>query len=53
MAAGVLGEQTVAPGQTLRLAAAANPPRRDAWFAAVRDRCGDFLRALGYHRYAR
>jgi fructose-bisphosphate aldolase class II len=29
-----------------------NPPRRDAWFAAVRDRCAEFLRVFGYEKYA-
>lgn len=29
----------------------ANPPRRDAWFAAVRDRCEEFLRLFGYEKY--
>ncbi len=35
----------------LRLDCVANPPRRDAWFRAVRDRCREFLEALGYIRY--
>lgn len=35
-----------------RLSALVNAPRRDAWFAAVRDRCRDFLLAFGYQRYA-
>ena len=35
-----------------KLAVAANPPRRDAWFEAVRDRCRDFLHAFNYQRYA-
>ena len=30
----------------------ANPPRRDAWFAAVRDRCMDFLQAFHYANFA-
>lgn len=35
-----------------RLASVANPPRRDAWFRAVRDRCLDFFEAFGYRRWA-
>ncbi len=35
-----------------KLAVVANPPRRDAWFEAVRDRCRDFLQAFNYQRYA-
>jgi fructose-bisphosphate aldolase class II len=31
----------------------ANPPRRDAWFAVVRDRCREFLEIFGFRRYAR
>jgi len=30
----------------------ANPPRRDVWFAAVRDRCKEFLDMFRYQRYA-
>ena len=30
----------------------ANPPRRDAWFGAVKNRCKDFLEALNYIKYA-
>jgi fructose-bisphosphate aldolase, class II len=35
-----------------RLAQAANPPRRDAWFAAVRDRCHEFLDIFNYKAFA-
>jgi len=30
-----------------------NPPRRDAWFGAVKRRCNDFLEALNYGTFAR
>lgn len=40
-------------GAKPKLAVVANPPRRDAWFAAVRDRCAEFLELFGYERYAR
>jgi fructose-bisphosphate aldolase class II len=30
-----------------------NPLRRDAWFAAVRDRCQEFLRVFNYGRYGK
>jgi fructose/tagatose bisphosphate aldolase len=51
----VLGQQVLsrmAPPQP-RLAMVANPPRRDAWFTAVRDRCLDFLLAFRYEKYSR
>jgi fructose-bisphosphate aldolase class II len=35
-----------------KLAGVANPPRRDAWFRAVRERCLDFYEAFGYRRWA-
>jgi len=35
-----------------KLAVVANPPRRDAWFAAVRDRCKEYLDLFRYQRYA-
>jgi len=35
-----------------KLAVVANPPRRDAWFAAVRERCKDFYHLFNYQRYA-
>ena len=56
---GVLGPQVLQEtfGQTQlpikpKLACVANPPRRDAWFDAVKNRCHDFLDALGYRKYA-
>jgi fructose/tagatose bisphosphate aldolase len=54
IAGGLLGERVLsrAAAPWPRLAAVANPPRRDAWFAAVRDRCIDFLRVFRYARYA-
>ena len=30
----------------------ATPPRRDAWFEAVKERCKEFLRAFNYANYA-
>lgn len=35
-----------------KLAEAANPPRRDAWFCAVRDRCRNYMELLNYRFYA-
>ena len=35
-----------------KLAVVANPSRRDAWFAAVRDRCKEYLDLFRYQRYA-
>ena len=59
VASGVLGERVLAPdygeSQTPRkprLDRVANATRRDAWFAAVRDRCKEFLGIFGYERYA-
>ncbi len=34
-----------------KLACVANPPRRDAWFNAVRDRCCDFLDVFNYQNF--
>ena len=58
--AGVLGERVLAPdyGENRmplkpRLDRAANASRRDAWFAAVRDRCKEFLGIFGYQRVCR
>jgi fructose-bisphosphate aldolase class II len=34
-----------------KLACLANPPRRDAWFEAVKGRCMELLEALNYRRY--
>jgi len=53
VAAGLLGEKTVTAGARPKLASVANPPRRDAWFAAVRDRCLDFLTVFRYARFAK
>ena len=36
-----------------KLARVTNPLRRDAWFAAVRDRCSDFLHVFNYERYTK
>ncbi len=56
---GVLGDtvQSTGYGETEtpikpKLARVTNPLRRDAWFAAVRDRCGDFLDVFNYGAYA-
>jgi fructose/tagatose bisphosphate aldolase len=56
--AGVLGEKVLAAdyGATVlpikpKLKVVANAPRRDAWFAAVKGRCREFLEALNYRRY--
>jgi hypothetical protein len=56
---GVLGKTVLADGygQTQKpikpkLACVANPPRRDAWFGAVRDRCVEFLDVFGYRKFA-
>ena len=54
VADGMLGERVLSrkPSSQPKLAMVANPPRRDAWFAAVRDRCLDFLQVFHYERYA-
>ena len=59
IARGLLGENAISAGRGSdrlplkpRLSFVANPPRRDAWFAAVTDRCRQFLRAFNYTRYA-
>ena len=36
-----------------KLARVTNPLRRDAWFEAVRDRCGEFLDVFNYERFAK
>jgi fructose-bisphosphate aldolase class II len=55
---GVLGTRVLSEdyGQTKapikpKLEYVANPLRRDAWFAAVRDRCKEFLRVFNYKKY--
>ena len=35
-----------------KLTCVTNPPRRDAWFVAVRDRCREFLDIFNYHSFA-
>ena len=59
VAQGVLGQSVLSPdyGNTIgpirpSLPWVTNPSRRDAWFAAVRNRCLDFLRVFGYKNYA-
>jgi len=54
----ILGENTVLPdygGTQLpigpKLAKVANPPRRDAWFYAVRERCRSYMDLLHYRRF--
>ena len=53
---GILAESVLAyAGSTPikpKLDFVANPPRRDAWFGAVKNRCRDFLEALNYRKYA-
>lgn len=56
----ILGENAVRPdyGNTHlpigpKLADVANPPRRDAWFCAVRDCCRKYMELLNYRHYAR
>jgi len=53
VSAGWLPETVLAGQARPRLNIVANPPRRDAWFGAVRQRCIDFLRAFNYAAYAR
>ena len=57
---GVLGQVVLAEdyAQTQlpikpKLACVANPPRRDAWFTAVRDRCHEFLEVFNYRSFAK
>lgn len=52
---GILGEKVLSCefGETVtpikpKLASVANPPRRDAWFSAVLDRCYHFLKVFNY-----
>jgi len=59
VAQGILGERVLDHdyGETTlpigpKLKDVGNPPRRDAWFAAVRDRCYGFLKVFNYHKYA-
>jgi len=50
---GVLGKNAFDPKGSIRpkLDKVTNPPRRDAWFTAVRDRCCDFLDILNYRSF--
>ena len=52
---GVLGRKALTVDGPIKpkLNHVTNPPRRDAWFAAVRDRCCDFLKIFNYERYAK
>ena len=59
VAKGVIGEIAGSPDFgdneppiSPKLAVVSNPPRRDAWFAAVRDRCKEYLDLFRYQRYA-
>ena len=55
LGAGVLSHdygQTKGPIKP-KLEHVANPLRRDAWFAVVRDRCKEFLRVFNYGRYGK
>lgn len=52
VAGGVLGEKAILSNQRPTLNALANPGRRDAWHAAVRDECQRFLRVFNYDMYA-
>ncbi|MFC1677052.1 class II fructose-bisphosphate aldolase [Planctomycetota bacterium] len=50
---GVLGQKVLDSEMPAKpkLAIVANPPRRDAWFEAVRDRCCDFLEVFNYRKF--
>jgi len=48
----VLGEREGGRPIGPKLVKAANPPRRDAWFSAVKERCRHFLAALNYAAFA-
>ncbi len=57
---GVVGKEAFSPqhGENRpplkpKLDGVANPPRRDAWFGAVKEVCKRFLDILGYRKYAR
>lgn len=59
VAAGVLGARVLEPdyGKTRmprkpKLDCVTNPPRRDAWFGAVRQRCQEFYEVFNYGRFA-
>jgi len=53
---GVLGDAVLCGSGTPanpKLAFTANPPRRDAWSAAVRARCQEFFDTFGYAKFGR
>lgn len=54
---GILGESVLTSTGSRpikpKLDRVTNPPRRDAWFGAVKRRCNDFLEALNYGTFAR
>ena len=56
---GVLGKKITKPdyGENKppvkpKLDCVTNPPRRDAWFGAVKERCADFMRVFHYQNFA-
>lgn len=55
VADGVLGGSVLSGKAELRpkLSIVANPPRRDAWFAAVKEKCKEFLKIFRYGRFAK
>ena len=53
VSAGVVGPAALTGQAKPKLAVVANPSRRDAWFAAVKHRCQDFLRAFNYAAYGK
>ena len=57
---GILGKNVLSEGYgetqkpiKPKLACVANPPRRDAWFETVRDRCHEFLDVFNYKNFAK
>lgn len=52
---GILGQRPRSGDKAMpakpKLKAVANPPRRDAWFAAVRDRCREFFEIFNYRHF--
>lgn len=52
---GILGEKALSNAASAgpKLDIVANPPRRDAWFGAVKNRCRDFYRTFRYERFAK
>jgi fructose/tagatose bisphosphate aldolase len=51
LAEAILSSDDPAPTKP-KLACVANPPRRDAWFRAVKDRCKHFLGVFNYRNYS-